>query len=211
MFAREVCARCNGGWMSALEQATKPILLGLMQAVADEATTTLQPDEAALVAVWAIKTAWMREFTRPGRHTATAGMRNELRCSLQPPAFSTVWIAEHRGQMEFDARQAQIGITRTDRWDDADIRTAQFTALTFRGLCLLCYTVDGQGVGPPTEHPGQWLPLWPITGAVTFPPAAFVGDVDVSLTVAQQTPWLALPSGLGFKRASDGPKVVRRN
>jgi hypothetical protein len=211
MVAREVCAECNGGWMSRLERSAQPILLRLISVASEESADTLVPGEAAVLAVWAIKTAWMREFTAPGNHTATREMRAALRSRLEPPDFSRVWLARHSGQINFDARQARIGIGQTARWDDPDDRTAQFTALTFSGLCLLSYTVDGGGVQPPTRDPRQWVELWPVANKLTFPPTVPVRDIDVTMTVAQHTPWLKLPPGLAFRRAEASPRITRRN
>ncbi len=109
--ARAVCRECNGGWMSGLEQRAKPILLNMMSAARPGSVLTLGPDQAATVAAWAIKTAWMREETAPGDRATTRQMRRAL----------------HRDVL--------------------------WTCLTFRGISLLAYTVDGWARAAPRPVP----------------------------------------------------------
>src|SRR6266568_7486843 len=50
LVARAVCARCNSGWMSQLEERVRPLLLGLIEAAYASAPLVLAPDQAATVA-----------------------------------------------------------------------------------------------------------------------------------------------------------------
>ena len=54
--ALSVCRRCNNGWMSALEQSVKPLLVSMMSGPRSE-NVTLAPDQAAILAAWTIKVA----------------------------------------------------------------------------------------------------------------------------------------------------------
>lgn len=54
---RAVCARCNNGWMSALECEAKPVLLPLVQGI--RPVTSLTSNEKLLIARWSFKTAFM--------------------------------------------------------------------------------------------------------------------------------------------------------
>jgi hypothetical protein len=54
---KNVCVRCNNGWMSRLETKAKPTLLGLMHMRAG--LFQLSVEERANVSAWAIKTAFM--------------------------------------------------------------------------------------------------------------------------------------------------------
>lgn len=59
---RVVCqGECNGGWMSDLEHAAKPLLVPLI--VGEE--PYLSEDAQALIAFWAAKTALMLQFIHP--------------------------------------------------------------------------------------------------------------------------------------------------
>jgi hypothetical protein len=63
---RDVCRHCNGGWLSALEKAVKPILAPL--ASGDKALAVLKESEERLLVRWAAKTAlllhWSSDFNR---------------------------------------------------------------------------------------------------------------------------------------------------
>lgn len=54
---KNVCERCNNGWMSNLEGSAKPILLGLMNT--NTSLLQLEPGERSIISAWAIKTAFM--------------------------------------------------------------------------------------------------------------------------------------------------------
>lgn len=54
---KNVCAECNGGWMSRLENRAKPFLLELINERA--ALRDLPPDARLVVSRWAVKTAFM--------------------------------------------------------------------------------------------------------------------------------------------------------
>lgn len=52
-----VCAECNNGWMSRLENAAKPILVSLMEG--HRSLPELSRDEATIVAKWTTKIAYL--------------------------------------------------------------------------------------------------------------------------------------------------------
>jgi len=55
--SRQVCARCNNGWMSRLETQAKPVLLPLMHL--EKSILMLTDDERRILSRWAVKTAFM--------------------------------------------------------------------------------------------------------------------------------------------------------
>lgn len=54
---KNVCADCNGGWMSRLENHARPFILGLINQ--QTALRDLLPDARLVVSRWAVKTAFM--------------------------------------------------------------------------------------------------------------------------------------------------------
>lgn len=93
---REVCAGCNSGWMSRLEEDARPILQRLWEPSYPFGRTTVSLDQAATVATWATKTAWVRERVSDSTTTATPEMRRYLMTERLPPEYTSVWIARHR-------------------------------------------------------------------------------------------------------------------
>lgn len=213
VVAREVCARCNGGWMSRLEQDAKPILLRLMQAAGDGSRVLLGPAEAATVGAWAVKTAWVRELASKGSHVATtSAMRRFLAEQGLPSEFSSVWLARYLGVRDFEAPTATVGVQHQDHpWDHPGLRYVLKTCLVFNGLAILALTVDGWGVPVFSPPEDQWALAWPATGTVTFPPPSGLSDEDVMSVVGMQTPWLRMPLVERFDRSPGGPVYIKRN
>jgi hypothetical protein len=56
MFEGRVCSGCNNGWMSELEDSSKPILVDLIRG--RRRIAQLDSDESLLVGRWAVKTAY---------------------------------------------------------------------------------------------------------------------------------------------------------
>jgi hypothetical protein len=93
--ARVVCARCNNGWMAALEGRTKELVDAMWQGRA----LALQHEEQRTLAAWALKTAmvfdaahgkpWLPIVTEEERHTfaATGTLPDNL----------VVWLAAYLG------------------------------------------------------------------------------------------------------------------
>jgi hypothetical protein len=86
--------------MSRLEQRVKPVLLDMMTTARPGSVITLGPDQAATVAAWAIKTAWMREETAPGNRATTPQMRRAQRRDVLPPGYSKIWAARRAGRLD---------------------------------------------------------------------------------------------------------------
>jgi hypothetical protein len=148
--------------MSQLEQQAKPHLESLVEASATNTGLPIRPDVATALATWAIKTAWMNELGNREKPATTSTMRLWLFEHQLPPEFSRVWLAKRIGRLDFDTRCASIGLTdHPGPYTRRDLRMAQMTSLTFRGICLLVFTVDGWGVRSPVHPSQQWLELWP--------------------------------------------------
>jgi hypothetical protein len=209
--ARAVCRECNGGWMSRLEQQAKSILLSMFAAERPGSLLTLTASEAQVVATWAVKTAWMREESQAGARATTEEMRRTVYRTASPPKYSKVWAARHVGDLDFNIKQAVVTAAHQDRaWDTTDVRQTMWTCLTFRGISLLSYTVDGWGVPEPRRDMFRWVRLWPSGGGVAFPPVKEITDRDVLMAVVQQ-PNLRMPDVPRFIRDPGGVHEHRRN
>lgn len=191
---REVCRVCNTGWMSRLEQDVRPIIRQVTIASFPLGATTLGPEEACRLSVWALKSAWMRELATPGHRTPTPKMRAYLKDELMPPANAQVWAAMHAGQLDFHARTAQARLAHQDHaWDSGfETRHALVCTLTFSRLALLSVTTDGTGVPPMAPDPTAWTQLWPVGRSVMWPPSTTVSDAEVAAATTQLGRWLRI-------------------
>ncbi len=209
---REVCKDCNNGWMSRLETGVQPLLEGLWAPDYLYGRTTVAVDEAALLATWATKTAWVRERTLDQIVTATAEMRRHLLDQQLPPDFTSVWVARHEGRTNFGVYVGRIQAThQDDRWDTDRRRHVLMCVMTFRGLSVLVRTDDGWGVPQIAMPETHWRKLWPVTQTVQWPPAKTVRDDDVQ-AVAMRYNWLRHPDVPKFVRDPNGGfKTIVRN
>lgn len=206
---REVCQNCNNGWMSQLENSVKPLLERLWQPNYVFGRTAIGVDDAAVLAAWAAKTAWIRERASQGRVTPTAEMRRRLMDTQMPPGFTRVWIARHTGRANFDANVCRLQTThQDDSWDTERRRNILVCTLTFRGLSILVRTDDDWGV--PEMHPpeDQWRRFWPTARAVQWPTARPVTDGDVQ-DVAMWHDWVRHPDVPIFNRAPEHTATTR--
>lgn len=90
-----VCqTECNGGWMSRLESAVKPVMLPLIH----DQRTHLSDADQRLLAFWTAKTMMMVEYTDPGSRTTTVAQRRFLyehrEDKTLPPQF-WVWVGRY--------------------------------------------------------------------------------------------------------------------
>ncbi len=208
---REVCASCNNGWMSRLETEVVPLLDRLWMPAYPFGRTSLNEKQAATVATWATKTAWVRELVDQPGLTSTPEMRLQLMQTLHPPEFTSVWFARHQGLSNFAAYVAQIDAARADEpWDTTNVRRVLICTMAFRGLAITVRTDSDWGV-PQMELPQLiWTRFWPTDGSVQWPPPQPAGDADVRTPAAHHTRWLNLPAGQ-FERNHEGWQVRRRN
>lgn len=113
MFARtvrNVCATCNNGWMSALEQVAQPALGPLILGNSGN----IAPDQQGALALWAQKTAMVAMLVSSeaersvGYGLAESEYRAlyELREESGPLPASTLWIGRYTG-----TRQAAAWVT----------------------------------------------------------------------------------------------------
>ncbi len=93
---KQVCAACNEGWMSNLEEAAARVMKPLIRGE----PRILTPDDQVLLARWAAKTALVFEFAyaSSAANYIPASDRQWLRGNETPPASTTVWLAGHTGR-----------------------------------------------------------------------------------------------------------------
>ena len=208
---REICASCNSGWMSRLEVSAQPLLERLWSSTGPRGATILNQDEAALVATWATKTAWVRERALYENVTASVLMRRSLMDRRSPPELARVWIGRHSGDTNFGVMLGQVEVGhQREAWDTDNVRHVAQCVMTFRGLCVLVRTDSGEGV-PPYEMPdSHWWRFWPQPRPVHWPPEQVLTDVHVA-TTGQTFNWLEQPTVATFRRHPLGTQRIHRS
>ena len=165
--------------------------------------------DAAVLAAWAVKTAWIRERASQGDVTPTVAMRRHLMDTRMPGELMWVWIARHTGRANFDANICQLQTThRDDPWDTERRRHILVCTLTLRGLSILIRTDAGGGVPEMRPPDDRWRRFWPTARAVQWSTARPVADGDVQ-DVATWHDWVRHPDVPIFNRAPDYTATTR--
>ena len=208
---REVCAPCNNGWMSRLETAVRPLLEKLWAPSYPLGRTTISVDEAAVLATWAAKMAWVREKANGPDLTSTPQMRGDLAATGRPPDLTTVWFARFDGLNNFGSYVAQSEVTHLQKdWDTEDSRRVQVCSLSFCGLAIVVKTDSGPGLRPMYLQGETWQPVWPVGSAVQWPPSRAVSDDEVYNVASQVSRWATIPA-VELEPNHDGWRIEHRN
>lgn len=92
---KAVCKKCNNGWMSGVENATKPILAPMVRGQ----TVSLSADDRAVLSSWAVKTAMVFEHmsSKTLRYWREEERRAFAASPHRPPAGTEVLAASYVG------------------------------------------------------------------------------------------------------------------
>jgi hypothetical protein len=190
--------------MSQLEERARPLLERLWAPSDAPGVTAFSEAETAVLAAWATKTAWVRERAGDHSNVADAATRKQLAHSLTVPGLTTVWVARHGGQANFQALCAGVDVARSDRpWKGSESRRVHLCTLIFRGLAFVVRTDSGPGVAPMRLSSDAWRRLAPQEGTLPGPPDRSVSDVELSLVTRNVSGWLLMPPTTKFVRSGD--------
>jgi hypothetical protein len=201
----EVCQiTCNGGWMSRLETAVKPILLPMMFATTP---TTLQESELATLATWLTMKAFVFDMDDGVPAILSEDLRLDFGDTQEPVPNSAMWIAAYEGTRIGQVYHGIIGHVPDE--NPASPVDALELVLVFGYVALkIVIPVDPEKgaierVAPSTDLPA--LPVWPIAGPIEWPPAAILDDATLPSYFTMPSDWesIAVPPSLrGRKRFS---------
>jgi len=165
------CARCNNGWMSALEGTVKPFMAEM---VFPGVKTILDVERQGALARWAVKTAMVFEFV--GKAPVpyfTPEERFGFKTLAQIPENTWIWIGRYDATQPAHSLQHRIG----QRRQDGTVTPAYSFTFTADFLALQVFSFRG---APPSDsrmpvNPGPWkqalLRIWPTSAVdVSWPP-----------------------------------------
>jgi hypothetical protein len=177
---RRVCAVCNNGWLSELEQAAKPLLEPLILG----GTQNLTPAELDTVALWCVKTALLFQFTHPERRDAPDDHYPWLYEHRTPPPNTFVWIAGYAGTKWSSWYMHQIlGLREPgghDRGDRGYCATVTAGALVFQVIGI--DAIPPVEIEKASENEQDIAQVWPSKGtALKLPPPLMLDDASLPL------------------------------
>jgi hypothetical protein len=168
-----VCARCNNGWMSRLQKATKKFLLPMI----DGTPTTLDRQQQLILSRWADQTAVVTEFSSPDNLVSSPEDRQRIMDDEDPsPALRTqVWIGANGGQLaEATSKARSAKILPNPKGIRGGMRTHLAVAGHF-AFYVVGATTDFYDGYLPTDlakhDGGKLIQIWPTTQeSVEWPP-----------------------------------------
>ena len=178
---RVVCRRCNNGWMSRLQMASKPILLPFISGSWEE----LDARQQGIITAWVTMLAMVWELRHPPTMATSADQRSHLRQTGEPPPGWKIWIGRtaniwecainHIGWLQYDSEKPPTVITLS--------ANTQITACCLGNLYLLVYGSTSEITYEEekdfaAKHGTEVL--WPLQDRRLLRPTRAIGDADVN-------------------------------
>jgi hypothetical protein len=157
---RVVCAPCNNGWMSQLQQAAKPHLLPYIQG------KWPRPNRAArkVISSWATMFAMVVEFCDEPSAVVSPIERAVFRRDLSPPLGAYVWAGRLAGDLPYWFQERFFRLT-LDPNETRGHPNGKVTTIALGHLLLQVYltTSDIKAFDPVQRCVDYGLsPLWPL-------------------------------------------------
>jgi len=167
---KRICRVCNNGWMSDLEDETKPILVPMM--LADSPAIELTPAAQQTLATWALKTMLMAAFLSPDARTfPPPWIYSRFYRERRPPDYNAViWTAAYQGHLpQLTATVGTVDARKNYRYTaDGIVVPEKTTSKAALGTLRILFTVfqvfvyGGYGVPMGHRSDGKVLHrIWP--------------------------------------------------
>lgn len=166
---RVVCRTCNNGWMSILEDQTKPVLSPIIATMPHTITT----ESLALIARWVVLKVMVAEQFQPHDAVFTQRQRTQFMNSGIMPENLRIWISKC-GVDGWEAGYLRHAATITsphDKLPEDSKKNTQSVALGFGDLfCFVVHSTLENVVTRLPHPPSALIPVYPIRAAVNWPP-----------------------------------------
>ena len=172
VVARQVCARCNAGWMEHLEREADPYLRTVIYGRA----RTLHGGGQTLLAAWAVKTALaLRLAHGEARPIEVEHYRSMAEAQVRPPPNTLVWLGAYENGRHAFHYPHTIDL-ESDSGQRAEAYGATFT------IRHAAFQVFGHAYEDEVEiakrgaRADMGAQIWPILGAVDHPPRVVIDE-----------------------------------
>ncbi|MEA2821347.1 MAG: hypothetical protein QOJ86_3351 [Bradyrhizobium sp.] len=159
---RVVCAKCNNGWMGAIEEETRPIATPLILGHAKNLTVDMQ----RRLAEWVTLKTMILEHRNPEDAVIPFVDRDRFRLQRTIPPYVYIWIARcisTKWNSHYITHPATLNLTEFPL-PDATRRNVQTTALGIGQLFIYCILWNAEGIelsgqiGVNRQIPRIWPP-----------------------------------------------------
>ena len=165
---RVVCKRCNTGWLSTMEEATKLLLEPLV--IGGRLLTIAEQRQ---LATWIAKTTMTAEFLVPKQVSIKQLERQEFRLRGEPGSHWQIWIAFYLG-VQFQAGYIfhhGIGVYLPPKPVRVGARNTQYTVIALGRLLAISLSSEeeeGLSFGVSDQYEHVIRKLWPPKGATSL-------------------------------------------
>ncbi len=170
-----VCKGCNNGWMSRMENRTRPILMPLIQGLFHPISTFDQQ----YLATWIAKTVMVGEYIFPKHIAVPDKERLHMYANLSPPENWTIWIADYRGsKWRHLAMYHHQGRLRAKPPEPGEPTTDTHVTSIGMGHIFIQVAACPPEIGFDLEN-DAFRRIWPRTNLVlSWPPARPIHDTE---------------------------------
>jgi hypothetical protein len=168
-----LCASCNNGWMSRLEDETKPIL----ESIFNDKLKAIDTLDQLTLARWAVKTAMVLEAIDSNRSWFYSDNERQMMGAVQSlPPRTSVWIATCINQPNIYSAAKDLLTTPNNDGIHAYATTMAFGSIAFQIVSIKTFAAIPENV-PVTYDvtEGPWdqtiVQVWPTTKkSIDWPP-----------------------------------------
>jgi hypothetical protein len=189
---KQVCAECNHGWMSRLEEAAKPVLAPMV--TRSRIPYELDPRARWIAATWAAKTSYV--FESQSSHSLVPSIHPFLTMENgMPPAQVNIFIGSHdRARRDpinsfFLAQPLSAAMTEERSGDQAEFGYMAFSAIAGVSFLVIGHRHTGRlrfNLNPPSSE--LLSKLWPPEGnSLSWPPPMLMDRELLSLVFDQES------------------------
>jgi hypothetical protein len=171
---KHLCAPCNNGWLSRLENRAKKIMSPLIE----DWSIPLDPDDQHLIALWSIKTAMVFEATHNRENWFyTDSDRQNVLATLSPPGDTVVWLGRFERSNPSTIEARTLHSTRPER--NLVVREGYAVTFNLGRAVIQILTVRRERQNQMVRitldvKRGPWsaslLRVWPAGSIVSWPP-----------------------------------------
>ena len=182
---RNVCAKCNSGWMSEIVERAKVFASPMIQNQPCEIPVAAQRDLAAWIAMAAI----MAEFTDEMSAAIPESDRKIMQSTESPPPTWTICVGRYAGARYGPVKYRHYGFHVVVSLTPGPIRLAgahrdyvHVTTYVLGGLVVHAFSSTNAGVAAEfrRDHaPGNMVRIWPAAEDTVACPLSAIGDDDV--------------------------------
>lgn len=182
--AKIVCQGCNQGWMSDLENATKPLLA---PAIAKHGQCHFDLFAQWIISRWAVKTCYAFQRLAP-ELLAPAVHPMLLKMNFKPPQQVSVWMGSHYRARHDPINSAYIQKPLTALPDNEELKESmEFGYLSFLAVGGAAFLVVGHRLGNYVEctlgedHPASqmFIKIWPSSRRIASWPPYLMADREL--------------------------------